>query len=91
MNAEGSSVALELLFVFAGSQLIAQDVRKDEEQNSKTKPDNIKVFSRTFFLMFYDCNVNKMGVLSYYFCSSLFWEVFSLLTVNYFCIVLNAK
>ncbi|XP_063191355.1 biorientation of chromosomes in cell division protein 1-like 1 [Chroicocephalus ridibundus] len=27
------------------SQLIAQDVRKDEEQNSKTKPDNIKEVS----------------------------------------------
>lgn len=50
-NAEGTFLTLELLFVFAGNQLIAQDMRKDDEQSqcSKTKPDNIKVFSRALF------------------------------------------
>lgn len=33
------------------------------------------------------CNCKQDG--SFYFCISLFWEVFSLLTVSYFCIVLN--
>lgn len=53
-------LTLELLFGFAGNQLIAQDGRKDDEQSqcSKMKPDNNKVFSRTFFLMFCNCNVN---------------------------------
>lgn len=44
-------LTFELLFGFAGNQVIAQDERKDDEQSqhSKMKPDNIKVFSSTFF------------------------------------------
>jgi len=85
-KAEGTFLILELLFGFAGSQLIAQDVRKDDEQSQccRTKADNVKVLSRTFFLMFRSCKVKTTELLSVYFCISLVLEVFSLLTSNFF-------
>lgn len=54
-NAEDAFLTLRLSLAFAGNQLIAQDVLKDDEkiQCSKKKLGDIKVFSRT--LMFYIC------------------------------------
>lgn len=60
-NAEDTSLTLQLSLAFAGNQLIAQNVLKDEQsQCSKKKPGNIKVFSRA---LLFSAVVNKMKIL----------------------------
>lgn len=60
-NAEDTFLPLQLSLGFAGNQLIAQDVLKDDGQSqcSKMKPGNIKVFSRASLC---SAIVNKMKI-----------------------------
>lgn len=61
-NTEDAFLILRLSLAFAGNQVIAQDVLKDDEQSqcSKMKPGNIKVFSRTLLC---SAILNKIQIL----------------------------